>query len=213
MIDNIESHLKEASQLTGAAWAVLAEREGGRWLVRSAFNLNKTKQSALIKFFMQESVDDWLAGAMNGGNSRSASLSDPKLDVSRIYIYPIPNSSRALLAGADQQSANSQRAWRLIAELLQPSQPESSAANILPSLQVELPFDMPRALERVLAGFVRVVNPQGAWIAIRRGDTLDISAQWNDPRSDKLSLSIDSNGLLRRLNRTLADVSASKGQP
>ena len=213
MIENIESYLKEASQLTGAVWAVLAEREGGHWLVRSAFNLNKTKQSALTKFFMQESVDAWLAGAMNGGNSRSASLSDLKLDTARIYIYPIPNSSRALLTGADQQSANSQRAWYLVAELLQPSQPESPATNILPSLQVELPFDMPRALERVLAGFVHVVNPQGAWIAIRRGDTLDVSAQWNDPRSDKLSLSIDSNRLLRKLNRTLADVSASKGQP
>ncbi len=212
MIDNIESHLKEASQLTDAAWAALAEREGGRWLMHAAFNLNKTKQAALTKFLAQEPMDAWLTGAMNGRNDRSASLSDPKLGAARIYVYPIPNSSRALLAAADQQSASAQRIWRLVAELIRPLQSESSTENILPSLQAELPFDMPRALERVLASFVRVVNPQGAWIAIRRGDTLDISAQWNDARAVGLSLSIDSNNILRKLNRTLADVSASKGQ-
>ncbi len=212
MIENIESHLKEAGQLTSVTWAVLAEREGGRWLVHAVFNLNKTKQAALTKFLTQETVDAWLTGAMNGGSSRSASLSDPKLGAARIYIYPIPNSSRALLVAADQQPASAQRIWKLVAELLQSSQTESSA-NILPSLQAEMPFDMPRALERVLASFARVVNPQGAWIAIRRGDTLDISAQWNDLHGEMPSLSIDSNGLLRRLNRTLADVSASKGQP
>jgi len=213
MIDNIASHLREAGQLTGAVWAVLTEREGGCWHIRAAFNLNKTRQAALVKFLALEPVDAWLAGAMNGGPSRSASLSEPKLGAARIYIYPIPNSSSALLAAADQQPANAQRIWKLVAELVQPLQSEQAAANILPSLQAELPFDMPRALERVLAGFVRVVEPQGAWIAIRRGDALDVSAQWNDPRSDKLSLLIDSNSLLRKLNRTLADVSASKGRP
>jgi len=91
MIDNIESHLKEASQLTGAAWAALAEREGRRWFARAAFNLNKTKQAALTKFLAQEPVDAWMTRAMNGRNSRSASLSDPKLGAARIYIYPIPN--------------------------------------------------------------------------------------------------------------------------
>lgn len=214
MMDEIESHLKEACHLTGAVWSVLVEREGGHWLMRAACYLNKTKQIALTKFLAQDSVDAWLTDALKGETSRSASLSDPKLDAARLYVFPIPNSSRVLLAAANQQSANSPRIWKLMAALMAQSAPsESQAENIISSLQTELPFDMPRVLEQVLTSFVRAVNPQGAWLAIRRGETLDITAQWNDARSAGLSLPIDSNNILRRLNRTLADVAVSKGEP
>ncbi|MBI1795212.1 MAG: GAF domain-containing protein [Chloroflexi bacterium] len=214
MVDNNETQLKEACQLTGALWAVIAEREGGHWLLQSVSNLNKTKQTALTKFLAQETVDAWLLGASEGENSRSASLSDSKLGAARLYVYPISNSFRAILVAADQQTANAQRIWRLMAGLFQ-SLPSVVAPSeiLIPGLQTDLPYDMPRVLERVLTSFVHAVNPQGAWLAIRRGDTLDISAQWNDPRGDGLSLLIDSNNMLRRLHRTLADVSVSKGQP
>ena len=55
-------------------------------------------------------------------------------------------------------------------------------------------------------------NPQGAWLAIRRGDMLDIAAQFNDTRSIGISLSVESNPLLRRMNRTRAEIAVNKGQ-
>jgi hypothetical protein len=43
----IDTQLKEAVQLTGAAWAVLAERVGGAWLVRASYHLNKSAHNEL----------------------------------------------------------------------------------------------------------------------------------------------------------------------
>jgi hypothetical protein len=46
----LETQLKEASQLTNTAWAVLVEREAGKWRVLSHFRLGKKTQPALVRF-------------------------------------------------------------------------------------------------------------------------------------------------------------------
>ena len=102
--------------------------------------------------------------------------------------------------------------WRLVSGLITAG-PQPVDGDFLPDIQTELSYDMPHALERVLAGFVRAANSQGAWLAILRGDTLDISAQFNDPRSIGLSLSFDWNPFLRRINRTRAEMVVKKEQP
>jgi hypothetical protein len=56
------------------------------------------------------------------------------------------------------------------------------------------------------ACFVQAVACQGAWLAIRRGDTLDIQAEWNAPKARGASLLIDENPIFRRVNRSLADL-------
>ncbi len=81
----------------------------------------------------------------------------------------------------------------------------------MPSLQADLDYDLPRAVDRILASFMRVVEAQGAWLGIRRGDPLNIVAQRNDARLAGLPLPIESNRLLRRAHRTLAEVTAVAG--
>jgi len=176
--------LKEAAQLTGAGWAALSERVGGHWVMRAEYRLNKSARNQLVALLEKPSIDAWLCGALSGGHSRSSSLPD----------------------GGDLD------AGKLMASLLS-GRSVAAAQSLLPNLQADLAYDMPTALDKVLSGFVQLIPCQGAWLAIRRGEFLDVQAEWNDPKSRGLSLLIDSSPILRRLNRNLADVSLERGQP
>jgi hypothetical protein len=61
---SIETQLKEAVQLTGANWAVLAERVGGVWLVRASHHLSKNAQNELTGIMGATSMDAWLCGPL-----------------------------------------------------------------------------------------------------------------------------------------------------
>lgn len=214
MIKNAESHLKEACHLTGATWAALVDCEKDQWFVEAAYRLSKAKWSALSDLLSQETITAWLARALQGEDVRYMSLSsDSKLDVVRLYVFPLASTTEVILVGAAQQKAEQRRTWQLIASLMQSAESVEDAENYLPNLQAELASDMPRALDRVLTSFVRDVEAQGAWLAIRRGDALEIISQWNDSRMSGMVLLIDSNRLFRRLTRTLSDVAIMKGQP
>lgn len=209
----IETHLKDATQLSEAVWAVLAERVSGDWLVRAAYRLSKPAQNELMIVMARPVVDTWLCGALSGGHSRSSSAPQKgKLKVGRLFAYPIPGTSQLVLVGADDQTTNAQRIWKLTASLLA-GRSTSSNQPFLPDLQSGLAFDLPLALEKVLGVFVQAVNCQGAWLAIRRGESLDIQAEWDVPKAKGVSLLIDSNPLLRRVNRSLSDVTITRGQP
>src|SRR5271157_2937210 len=120
----MEAQLKQACQLTGAKWAALAEREGGQWMIRVAYHLSKSKQAALKNFLAQESIDVWLVGALNGKNNRAASLPlDAKLDAAKLYVFPIPETSCALLVGGNRLSASHQSVWRLVSGLIASDRP------------------------------------------------------------------------------------------
>src|SRR5690349_15436553 len=180
---NTETQLKDAVQLSGATWAVIAERVGGAWVLRADYHLNKAGQLRLIEHLARASVDAWLCGALSGGNARSSNLpEDTKLDVNRFYAFPLMGTSRVILTGADELSTYGQRLWKLTASLLS-GRVVSEPQAFLPDLQSGLAFDLPLAIEKVLGSFVQSVECQGAWIAIRRGDTLDITAEWNDPKA------------------------------
>ncbi|WKZ38775.1 MAG: GAF domain-containing protein [Anaerolineales bacterium] len=209
----IEPQLKEAVQLTDAAWAVFAERVGGAWLVRSSYRLNKSAQNELMGVMGAPSVDTWLCGALSGGYMRSTPIApSQRLGDGRMFVFPINGTSQVLLVSAEDQSAAAQRLWKLTASLLAgrsaPPQPP-----LLPDLQSGLAFNLPLALEKVLGAFVQAVNCQGAWLAIRRGETLDVQAEWNAPKLRNLSLQMDENPILRRINRSLADVVVVRSQP
>ncbi len=186
---------------------------GGQWLIRAAHHLSKKKQNVLKNFLEQDSMDTWLVETLNEASTRSESLPlDAKLDAPRFYVFPVGKTSQALLVGAGRLSANQQGIWHLAAGLIA-AEPQGVDNDFLPDIQTELSYDMPRALDRVLAGFVSAAIPQGAWLAIRRGDTLDIAAQFNDTRGIGVSLSVESNPLLRRINHTRAEIAVNKGQP
>src|SRR5919108_798432 len=99
----IENQLKEASQLTGTSWAVLVEREAGKWRVLADHHLAKKLHPLLVKFLSQAEVDSWLCGALSGGQSRSVSLPESSnLEVGRLFAFPLPGVSRVVVAGAGQ---------------------------------------------------------------------------------------------------------------
>jgi len=209
----IETQLKDAAQLSEAVWAVLAERVSGDWLLRSVYHLNRSEQNELVKVLARPSIDTWLCGALSGGYSRSSPIPEENnLKAKRFFAFPIYGTSQVILTGADVQTANAQRIWKLAASLLA-GRSTSSNQPFLPDLQSGLAFDLPLALEKVLGAFVQAVSCQGAWLAIRRGESLDIQAEWDSPKAKGVSLLIDSNPLLRRVNRSLSDVVITRGQP
>ncbi|HXF86652.1 MAG TPA: GAF domain-containing protein [Anaerolineales bacterium] len=216
----IEYQLKEASQLTNAMWSALVEREAGKWRVMAHYRLGRKNQPALIRFLAKPEVDSWLCGALSGGQSRSVSLARTSgLMAGRLYAFPLRGISRVVIVGADQLSSEHQRLWRLVVQGMQgekevdnPSPASSVAASLLiPDLDAENPYDLPRALDRVLASFVRLVSVQGGWLALRRGDSLEVRAQWNAPSCADLSLSMDAHVLLRRMSQNLAPMVVKRG--
>jgi signal transduction histidine kinase len=217
-----ENQLKEASQLTGTLWAALVEREAGKWRVLANYHLSKKEHPLLIKFLGKAEVDSWLCGALSGGQSRSASLPESSnLEVSRLFAFPLPGGSRVVLAGAVHLTAEAQRLWRLVVSGMQGEVPKSdvsasssvAASLLVPDLDSENPYDMPRALDRALTSFVRLVSVQGGWLAIRRGDSLEVHAQWNAPACANLVFGIDGNTILRRLSRNLTPMVVNRGDP
>jgi signal transduction histidine kinase len=209
----IEAPLKDAVQLSSAVWAVLAERVGGAWLLRAVYHLNKSAQNELMSLMARPSIDAWLCGALSGGYARFSSIPEGcNLGAARFFAFPVAESSQTILVGADEQSANAQRIWKLTASLLSihppiPNQP------FLPDLQSGLASDLPLAIEKVLGTFVQMSTCQGAWLAIRRGESLDIQAEWNDTKAKGVSMLIDENPILRRVNRSLSDVVITHEQP
>ncbi len=215
----IDNQLKESSLLTGAAWSTLVEREAGKWRVLAHYHLGKKLQPELVKFLGKVEVDSWLCGALSGGQSRSVSLPDEnKLEAGRLYAFPLTGVSQVVIVGADQLSNESQRLWRLVVSSIRNEEaaPDVSASKsvaaslLVPDLDSENPYDLPRALDRALTSFVRLVSVQGGWLAVRRGESLEVRAQWNAPSCADLELSIEGNTLLRRMNRNLTPIVVNK---
>ena len=219
---SIENQLKEASQLTGTLWAALVEREAGKWRVLANYHLAKKIYPLLVKFLSKAEVDSWLCGALSGGQSRSVSLPESSnLQTGRLFAFPLPGVSRVVLVGASQLAADAQRLWRLVVSGMHVETPSAdispsasvAASLLVPDLDSENPYDMPRALDRALTSFVRLVSVQAGWLAFRRGDSLEIHAQWNAPGCAGLLLPIDSNTILRRLSRNLTPMVVNRGDP
>ncbi len=211
----IDNQLKEASQLTSADWSALVEREAGKWRVLAYYRLAKKMQPELVTFLSKVEVDSWLCGALSGGQSRSVSLPEEnKLEVGRLYAFPLNGVAQVVVVGADLLLTDAQRLWRLVVSgigreeiITDVSAASSVAASLLiPDLDSENPYDLPRALDRALTSFVRLVSVQGGWLAIRRGESLEVRAQWNAPGCADLVLSMEGNTLLRRMSRNLTPI-------
>ena len=221
-ITTLEYQLKEASQLTSVAWSALVEREAGKWHVVTHYKLGKKLQTALMNFLTKNEVDTWLCGALSGGQSRSVSL--PKsgsLSADRLFAFPLHGVSRVVLVGAGQLNTSDQRLWKLVvSSMISDIVPLSSSASssvaaslLIPDLDSESPYDLARSADRVLSAFIRLVSVQGGWLAIRRGDSLEVRAQWNAPVVIDMILPIDSHALLRRLNRNLTPMAVKNDDP
>lgn len=214
----IEFQLREACLASGAAWAVVAERETGKWQVRAGYRLSRRRQTSLQRFLDRATVDSWLCGALSGGHARSMSLKEVKGETLRLFVFPARGTSVVLLAAAPAMSTQAQRVWHIVAAGLQPRQKvlNSTAAPaqlLVPALGAELSHDMPRTLDRILSALAPIVQAQGAWLAVRRGEVLDIQAQWNCPGCLKASLPMEGSNLLRRAARARVPFAVQAGQP
>jgi signal transduction histidine kinase len=210
----INAQLRDALRLTSASWVALADREGGKWNMLASQRLSRAAQTHLLRLVETDNVDTWLCSALSGGNSRSASLPlQSGLNAPRLCAFPVPHSTRVLLVGAEGLSSADQRVWRMQASLLSEQVSVQLGQSVLPEVLSSLPYDLPRSMERILSAFVQAVQCQSAWLAIRRGDALEVQVEWNDAKEKGASFHVDSNELLRRVNRTLAEVAAVYGQP
>ena len=220
---DIEYQLKEASQLTNVAWSALVQREMGKWRVVEHYRLGKKTQTSLIKFLGRGEVDSWLCGALSGGQSRSVSIPEAiHLEVGRLFAFPLQGLSRVALVGNDQLGNDAQRLWRLVVFSMKADDPQAedtalassvAASLLMPDLDSETPYDLPRALDRALAAFIRLVSVQGAFLALRRGDALDVRAQWNAASLTDLTIPIETHTLFRRMNRNLTPMVVNRGDP
>jgi signal transduction histidine kinase len=218
----VAEQLSEASQLTGTIWSALVERDAGKWRVLADYNLAKTTQTALAKFLDTVEVDSWLCGVLGSGQSLSVALPESSaLEVDRLYAFPLPDASRLVLAGASELPSEAQRLWRLVVSGMPAATPASdglasasvAASLLVPDLDSENPYDMPRALDRAMTAFARLIAVQGGWLAVRRGDSLEVHAQWNAPDCVGLVLSLDGNLVLRRLSRNLTPMVVNRDDP
>jgi signal transduction histidine kinase len=221
MVDKngVRLRLKEATQITGISWVAHLERNIGKWQYLSAYRLTNTRKSALETYLQLESVDSWLCGALGSRTSRSRQVQDvADLDCVRLYAFPIQGTPGVLLVGGGQQDNTTQRVWKLVANTLvkeETEEPEVSPVvtdTLVPAIQEGVPFDLPDALDRMLALIAQQVPCQGAWLAIRRGDVLEIQSHWRSPQCKGITLGIESNEILQGLSKTLKGISIERGK-
>ncbi|MBV6395546.1 MAG: Adaptive-response sensory-kinase SasA [Anaerolineales bacterium] len=208
--------LKDASQITGAGWAALVERESGHWQVRAGHQLTRHRKEALGGFLANVSVDAWLCGALSGGHARSRAQSAPGMEETRLFAYPVHGSFFVILVGAQEMDERLQNVWRMAAAFLAERQESADVTFLqsellLPDLESDSPYNVTRALGRALRAYVNVTKAQGGWLAIRRGETLDVQAQWNSPASVGLALSMEESGVWRRVGRSLKPLALKPG--
>ena len=182
----IDYRLKEATLITGASWVTHLERKVGQWDFQVSYRITKSRTSKLVEYLGRPAVDSWLCGALGSRSSRSRAVPDGfDLGCKRLFAFPIDGSTGVLLVGGAEQAGVAQRVWKLVASTLsrnEAEEPEVSPVvtdTLVPAIQEGVPFDLPIALDRMLSSIAQQVPCQGAWLAVRSGDTLEIQSHWN----------------------------------
>lgn len=217
--NGISYRLKEATQIAGAAWVAHLERQVGQWTFQDSYRLTKLRTSNLVEYLSQPSVDAWLCGALGSRSSRSRGVPEG-LDIGceRLFAFPIEGSTGVLLVGGVDQNGLAQRVWKLVASTLSKQDAEEPEVSpvvteaIVPAIQEGVPFDLPVALDKMIATIAQQVPCQGAWLGVRRGDTLEIQAQWRSPHSKGISLSLETNEVLREISRSRSGMHFERNQ-
>ena len=201
--------LKEATQIAGATWVAHLERQVGQWNFQDSFRLTKTRSANLVDYLGQSSVDSWLCGALGSRSSRSRSVPDGvEIGCERLFAFPIGGSTGVLLVGGVAQNSTAQRVWKLVADTLSKDDAEEPEVlpvvtdTLVPAIQEGVPYDLPVALDKMIASIAQQVPCQGAWLAVRRGDTLEIQSQWRAPQCKGASLGMETNDVLREISKS-----------
>ena len=216
--NGIGYRLKEATLITGASWVAHLERHVGQWSFLDLYRLTKTRTSRLVEYLGRPSVDSWLCGALGSRSSRSRAVPDElDLGCERLFAFPVDGSTGVLLVGAGEQAGVAQRVWKLVASTLskdEAEEPEVSPVvtdTLVPAIQEGVPFDLPVALDRILSSISQQVPCQGAWLAVRSGDTLEIQSHWRTPQCKGVSMGMDTNVVLQEIGTTRAGLRFERG--
>ncbi len=212
--------LKEAAHITNAVWAAHLERQSGAWHFVHVYHLSKARIAVLSDYLSKGAVDAWLCGTLGSRSSRSREVAMlPELGCQRLYAYPVGKSADVLLVGGKEQDRLAQRVWKLVAGAL--SGGEVREAEVLPvvsdalvpSLQEGVPFDLPAALDKILASIAQQIPCHGAWLGVRRGDILDLRSHWRAPQCKNVSLAMEAYDALREIGLTHTGLRFERGQP
>ena len=208
--NGISYRLKEATLIAGASWAVYLERRVGQWEFQDSYRLTKTRTARLIEYLGKSSVDSWLCGALGSRSSRSRAVPDG-LDIGceRLFAFPVSGSTGVILVGgAAKQSGVAQRVWKLVASTLsqeEAEEPEVSPVvmeTLVPAIQEGVPYDLPAALDKIIASIAQQIPCQGAWLGVRRGETLEVQSHWRAPKCKGATLGFDDNTVLQKISET-----------
>jgi len=212
--------LKEGVQIADADWAALLERKAGKWVMISTYRLIKSKQNALETYLAQSKVDSWLCGALGSRSSRSQLVrSNTQIGSERLFAFPVKGNAKVILVGAKGLVGEARRVWKLIAVSFSEQEsdfvpvPSTMIDPLAPAMKEGLPYDLPGALDQVLASIAQQVLCQGAWLGIRRGDVLEIASHWRTPHVSGKSLLVDSSGLLLEVSEKLSGIYVNRDEP
>jgi signal transduction histidine kinase len=210
--------LKEATQISGASWVARLERQVGQWKFQDSYRLTKTRSSNLVDYLKKTSVDSWLCGALGSRSSRSRKVpAGVNVGCERLFAFPIGGSTGVLLVGGKKQDGIAQRIWKLVAGTLskdETEEPEVSPVvsdTLVPAIQEGVPYDLPVALDKMIATIAQQVPCQGAWLAVRRGDILEIQSHWRTPQCNGISLDMDSNDVLGEIGHARTGLHFERG--
>jgi len=216
--NSISYRFKEAGRITGAAWVVHLDRQVGKWEFRASHRMTKARTSKLVEYLERQAVDSWLCGALGSRSSRSRAVPDGlDLGCERLFAYPIDGSTGVLLVGAVEQAGNAQRVWKLVASTLsrdEGEEPEVSpvvSETLVPAIHEGVPYDLPVALDRMLSLIAQQVPCQGAWLAVRIGDTLEVQSHWRSPQCKGVTLELDTNKVLQEVGKTQTGLRFERG--
>ncbi|MEW5938787.1 MAG: ATP-binding protein [Chloroflexota bacterium] len=206
--------LREACQITGAEWAAMIERESGQWQARASHLLGRARKESLREFLADADVDAWLCGAVTSKRVRSQPA--PGADKARLFAYPVKGTFAILLVSATRADERAQSVWRMAASCLAEKEGLADVTFLqsellLPDLETDSPYNPTRAFGRALRAYANLAGAQGGWLAIRRGEWLDVQAQWNSPQSAGLSMSVEEGGIWRKVNKSLKPVVLQTG--
>jgi two-component system, NtrC family, sensor kinase len=195
--------LREASQLTGACWAIWLEHAID-WEILASYKLDKQQRERLLFYVQTTGVESWMGGAKSAKPGRSRKiLHSIGLSGSTIYIFSDQMTQRVVLVGAEKLPEVAKRFWRVVAlgnSGLSLFNPTTGPVLTIPDLGV--PYYLPEVLDRVLGLVLQMATSKIGWLAIRSGDYFEVKAQLNCTGTSGERISIDSNPLLREIVKT-----------
>ncbi|MBT7776169.1 MAG: GAF domain-containing protein [Anaerolineae bacterium] len=157
------------------------------------------------KYFELKTVDNWLCGALTGGKSRSRKLSkDLDLGATCIFIFPLKESQKLIIVGAEELSKKEKQIWRLLTNsgsFFSTSVALQPADAFIFGGQAPVPYDLPHSLERILKRIVQYIPCKAACLAIYEDENLKIEAHWNAPKVLGIELLLGDSTLLTQFKK------------